>query len=77
MHFIVYPITFNLKQSCGKKVYKGKLFKFNHSFAWKSLRQVVFELCSSEIKITYLYLDNNWKESNLEVITSKNKLFET
>ena len=35
-------------------IYKGKLFKFNHSFAWKSLRQSVFQLCSSEIKITYI-----------------------
>ena len=34
-------------------IYMGKLFKFNHCFAWKSMWQVVFELCSSEIKITY------------------------
>ena len=31
----------------------GTLFKFNHSFVWELLQQVVFELCSSEIKITY------------------------
>ena len=33
-------------------IYMGKLFKFNHSFALKSMWEVVFELCSSEIKIT-------------------------
>ena len=34
-------------------IYKGKLFKFNHSFAWKSMWQVVYELCCSGIKITF------------------------
>ena len=31
----------------------GKLFKCNHYFALKSMKQVVYELCCSGIKITY------------------------
>ena len=34
-------------------IYMGKLFKFNHSFAWKSMWQVAYEFCCSGIKITY------------------------
>ena len=34
-------------------IYRGKLFKFNHSFAWKSMSQVVYEVGCSEIKITF------------------------
>ena len=64
-------------------IYKGKLFKFNHFLAWKSLWQAVFELCSSEIKITYkfkllpVFIWIKLEESNLQVITSKNQIFES
>ena len=54
LHFIDYAITFNLKQSCDKLVYIWAiLFKFNHSFAWKSMWQAVYELCCSGIKMAF------------------------
>ena len=64
-------------------IYKGKLFTFNYSFAWKSLWQVVFELCFSEIQIAYnfelkvVFIEKTTGKSNLQVYTRKNKLFET
>ena len=61
-----------------------KLFIFKSLFAWKSLKQVVFELLSSQIMITYkfkLLLVCIWiatgEKRNLQVITNKNKIFET
>ena len=62
-------------------IYMCKLFKFKLLFTWKSLRQDVFLICSSSKVIIWNkslnlpFIGLKLEESNLQAITSKNKLF--